>query len=485
MLQKPLPIDYKRDRRQPGEGEWTILGRTYPRIKTHPVYHPLVVSGTGGGKTETIGLPVCYEILVHRPQHLIFTAPKGNELEKLKRAGAIPEYYLYSFDPRTPQTSSLNPIASPDLAEGFFDSLMNHHDSPDPYWGASASRLAQAIASAIGYRSLVDVYEAARSPEKLDELAKHSRELHINWTQQETNRENFRSHIETALKSLAQPHIRKLFAPGASEPPFGPHHRDVVAVRTPLDPGVRKAWAPLINAAFTHLWRSALDGFAAGGFGCYWIIDEARAVLNLHLLADWISTGRSEGQRLMPIFQALGQIEEVVGQAGADTILASTDLKLFGRTNSRKEADKMSRYSGSRYSERSVRQDAHQGALSRKINTWTGRVRYQTREVEEPMLSADEIMSFGAGVFASMWGSKENTEIIKGRPFESYQDVLAARNIYPQDQARQLGIAPEPEAHDDTSVPEPGQDSQTRPCLTCGSPIEAETEECAYCGEPL
>lgn len=485
---KKLPVDRKGDRR-PGEGAWLILGVNFPQVKTHPVYHVLVVAGSGSGKTETLALPTMYEIRVHRPEHLVITDPKPEALEALIRAGAVQDYYLYSFEESTPATSSLNPIRTSTMAETFFNTMLTHPNAPDPFWGESAADLAIAIAEATGYRSLVDVYDTARSPAKLDELAQTNSELHINWTQQNNDqRDSFRRHILTALRSLRQPHIRRLFSPGAKEPPFGADHRDLVAVQTPLDEETAKTWSPLINATFTHLWRAARAGYDAAEVGTYWVMDEARIVINLKSLENWLSTGRGQGQRLMPIFQAMGQLEEVLDRAGTRTVISNCDLRVFGKTGDRDEAEKSARASGTHYVPRAVRQDAHRSKLSQMINDATGNVETRVHEVEEPLLSADEIMGFGMGEFATMWGSKENTEIVQGTPFSDYSDVLAERAVYPPEQARQLGIAPEGDGQDaggDSVAAEPEEEPQTRQCPGCVSDIAADSPECPYCGEPF
>lgn len=429
--------------RAAGGGTWTILGTNW---MPGEVVNVICAGGTGSGKTFTVGRWAMYDVQVNRPQHLVIADLKGEELPALKRMAAVRDYYLYSFDENTPSTSSLNPIATPILADAFLTNLIINPHAKDPYWQQNALDLGLAVAGAINYSSLADLHDSIRSREKLDELAERDPEVRICWSEQdEKARESFRTQLRGLLAPLRHPHIRALFAPGAEEPTYGPGASTLTVMQPPLDVDTQDACRPLMRATSGHIYRRSIAGYDAGGPGTHWIMDEATVTVDMTRARNWITTGRGKGQRIMLLVQNLGQIDNIIGHDARRDLIGSCDLHIYGKTQDQESAEAIARASGQLYRHRAVRQDADRGKVTRRLNDWKGTTKTDIREVEETRIRPDQVTGLSTGEFIVMQGARSGVVIVTGSNIEDYESILAARNVYPPEHARQLGIAPQPE----------------------------------------
>lgn len=476
--------------------EWHLAGKDYPGV------HVAVVAGTRAGKNECVLRPAAYDILMNRPQHLIMSDPKGEEAHKLMQTGAVKGFYLYSFKEGA-RTSSINPIPGPREASAFFATLYKTDEGGGNKFFAQAARfLAAGLAEYSNYRSLRDIYDLLLDPEACEAAGEVSREVYgMYCVQSENTKQNIRTTALAPLTELKYPAIRNLFAPGAEEPPFHLDDPLLVVLEPPADADEAEAFLPWIELVKNHIFRLSTRGYAAGGPGSYWLMDELASIMRLASVPTMLNNGGGRGQRIMIVLQGISQLNDSLSRDAANSALSACDTQFYGRNTDPATQDYVARLSGQVRVSRRVYQDADQTRWAQFVNDATGETESRLHESEESRIRGEHVGNLPQFLFFIL-AKGFPPQLAAGRPWFDYANELYDPNH--AEGLRFLGEAPEdlepdpaptapdspygerqpqPEAPTPDSPPEDAP--QPRACPECSCPVEDEESNCPMCGEPI
>lgn len=416
--------------------------------------HMGIIAESGAAKGQTI---INYQVqhqLQYSDEHLIILEVKPNlELSSIVRAYARPEdrIWEYTMQPKD-RLSSAIAITDPSKIRDLARALCFEEDSKDPHWNSKAEELIPAIIAARselraeaeeaaarfagggnghhdgGLSSTInDARDVAVDRLKLDELRAISPVV-SNVADADKEWGYIRSTTTRHLSALADMRVRRVLAggPDTPQPLFGRYAdggRDIVIVRPDEESAEREA--RYIVSILDVLIRRAVSAGHAGGPGVKAILDEFASFMDLSKMRRYLDLGRGGKLQISYVLQGRDQLAAVMGETKANSIIASTEIKVVGATSDVELADLIAKLSGQTRVE-------FRGA--REGDEWLG----DWRDEHRPNVQPDEILKQGAGE----WTIVHRSSVRKVRVPERYWHHTQA--ALPREH-RLHGVVPESE----------------------------------------
>ena len=326
-------------------GSWPILGRSFEGV------HAVVVGEPGSAKGQNVINYTIQHQLQHSPEHLIIIDVKP-ELETIVRQYARPDdrIFLYTSHAKKKKSSALNLFSDIDQAGDVAEMLTQPERSKDPYWAEKAADLIEADARHLyraggGAVSLGEIADTVADRTRLEEL--RDRDPMVDNVADNTREwGSIRSNASRAVAPLKIDRVRRMFdpLPKTTQPDFGNGPRNIVIIQPSEELADRLA--PLIGAMLHVLYHKAAGAGFSGGPGTKVIADEAASFMALHRLPRYLEIGRGRKVQVMYVLQSRKQLVDVLGEARADRVLASTEIQVIGATTDFGTAEFMERLSG-------------------------------------------------------------------------------------------------------------------------------------------
>ena len=336
--------------------------------------HMATIAESGAAKGQTL---INYQIqhqLQNSPEHLIILEVKPNrELSNVVFAYARPEdrIWIYTMQPGDTHSSAIA-ITDPARVRDLARALCFEVESKDPHWNNKAEELIPAIVAARselqaeaeeaaarfggqnGHRdgrlsaTINDARDVVVDRLKLEELRDISPVV-SNVADADKEWGYIRSTTTRHLSALADTRVRRVFAgtPETPQPLYGRYPdggRDIVIVRPDEESAEREA-RYIVSILDNHI-RSAVRAGHAGGPGTKAILDEFASFLDLSKMRRYLDLGRGGKLQISYVLQGRDQLAAVMDDRKANSILASTEVKMIGATSDLELAEMAAKLSG-------------------------------------------------------------------------------------------------------------------------------------------
>lgn len=400
--------------------------------------HKATIAESGAAKGQT---DVNYEIQ-HQLQHsreslLVLEVKPNKELSNVVYANARPEdrIWEYTMQPGDEYSSAVT-IPDHSKMRDLAHSLCHEKDSKDPHWNNKSIELISAIAGSAPQTTINDVRDVVVDRRRLEQLGENCPAVD-NVADVEKEWSYIRSTATRHLQALGDERVRRVFAGTADTPQ--PHYRgypdggrDIVIVRPHEESAQREA--RFVVALLDIQLKAAVAAGHAGGPGTKAILDEFASFLDLSKMRRYMDLGRGGRLQISYVLQGRDQLAAAVGKTEADSIIASTEIKVMGATSDYELAETVSKLSRRRTVE-------YRGA--REMDDLLGDWREQARYNVEP----GEITAQTSG----QWTVLQGPDVTKVEvPRHHYHHTQAA----PPKEQRIWGVVA-PEAYAVPSLLEP------------------------------
>lgn len=407
--------------------------------------HMATIAESGAGKGQTL---INYQIqmqLEHSNENLLLLEVKPNlELSNIVYAHArandrIWEYTMQAKDPHSSALAVIDPSKMRNLSR----SVTFERDSKDPHWNSKSEELIPAITSTDNAATINDVRDIVVDKRRLEQLIERAPAVD-NVSDNSKEWGYIRSTTTRHLQALADTRVRRVWA-GTQDTPqptyrgYSDGGRDIVIVRP--DEASAEREARFVVGALDIVMDDAIAAGHAGGPGTKAILDEFASFMDLSKMRRKLDLGRGGGLQVSYVLQGRDQLAAAVGKQEADSIIASTEIKVIGATSDYELAELVSKLSG---------KERVEFRRATQLKDFAGSKWDESRPVVQP----GEIVSQTAGQWVILHhGQVQKTQVHK----KHYHFTQAAEPrphklwgvVSPETYAVPSLLGPEPEPEDD------------------------------------
>ena len=310
-----------------------------------------VVGESGSAKGQAYANYKLQHQMRYSNENMILMEVKPNlEQSEIVYANLRPGDRIFemTFQPKDEHSSALSLFAGNEEIADVAYELTHDPSARDSHWNEKAAELIEVVAISLGASSLHQVRDVIADREALARL--RTRYPMVNNVADEDKEWGYiRSTAAKALKPLAYPNVRRVFAggPDVEQPDFSrTDGRDIVIWRPDWSSAARTY--RLITAGLHATIMSAVRGGYAGGPGTKVILDEAGSFMRLSRLGGYLDLARGGKLNLIYVLQSRTQLAAQLDRAEAERIWAATEAKIIGPTTDLELARDIAALSGQR-----------------------------------------------------------------------------------------------------------------------------------------
>lgn len=312
--------------------------------------HLATIAEAGSGKGQTlINYQIQYQLQYSNENLLVLEVKPNLELSNIIYAYARPEDRIWEYSMQAKDSrSSAIAVTDPTRIRDLSRSLTYEKDSKDPHWNSKSEELIPVVMLTDNASTINDVRDVVVDRHRLEQLRDQTPAVD-NVADATKEWGYIRSTTTRHLQALNDTRVRRVWA-GTHDTPqptykgYSDGGRDIVIIR-PDEASAERESRFVVGALDIQLMKAIAAGHA-GGVGTKAILDEFASFMDLSKMRRYLDLGRGGGLQVSYVLQGRDQLAASVGKQEADSIIASTEIKVIGATSDYELAELVSKLSG-------------------------------------------------------------------------------------------------------------------------------------------